>query len=67
MENLMDDEARTTSEMTDAELEARWAAGEPAQVRKRKEFSPRMHRVMDETLARGERDAGEPDQVALDH
>jgi hypothetical protein len=32
MENLMDDEARKISEMSAAELEARWAAAEPAKV-----------------------------------
>jgi broad specificity phosphatase PhoE len=56
MEDLMDEEAEKVSEMTDAELEARHAAGRPAQVRKREDFSQRMHRVMEETIARSEND-----------
>jgi len=49
----MDEEARKVSEMSPAELEARHAASEPAQIRKREDFSQRMH-VMEETIARSE-------------
>jgi hypothetical protein len=54
MESLMDDEARKVSEMSEAELEARHAAAQPAQVRKREDFSQRMHRVMEATVERSE-------------
>jgi hypothetical protein len=54
MENLMDDELRGALEMTKEELLARRAAGAPAEVRKREDFSQRMLRVMQETVDRPE-------------
>jgi hypothetical protein len=56
MEDLMDDELQEAMDMTKEELLARRDAGQPAQVRKREDFSQRMHRVVAEAAERSERE-----------
>jgi hypothetical protein len=66
VEGLMDDEAKKISEMADAELEARWAAGEPAPIRKREDFAQRMFRVVQQTAEKSEGDSVDVETLRVD-
>jgi hypothetical protein len=63
MEGVMDEEAKKVSEMSDEDLEARWAAGTPAKVRR--DFVQTMHRVAEATVERSEDDLVTVEPVVL--